>query len=163
MDENALYKTAVVVAISEIPPMSVYHYTRDFPEFFSPTASQHKRGRRWTDQDVNMLMSIQSLYHDRKGKEKIRAAIAAGWRIGNQPIDSQEAAEVINKLLEIANQFRSEAEQFRNQAQIYMNKLNSYMQETAKDHGDLVNMKKALANQAEEINRLITRKRGLFG
>jgi hypothetical protein len=163
MDETTLYKTSAIAAITEIPSMSIYHYTRDFAEFFSPLASQHKRGRRWTDIDANMLMSIRSLYHKRLGKAAIREALTSGWRIGQQPMDSEAAAEVINTLLFVANRFKEEAQENKNQAQVYMNKLNQYAQRMEKDHQDLVNMKKALQNQAEAINILTTRKHGIFG
>jgi hypothetical protein len=159
MDENTLYKTAVAVAVTEISPISIYHYTRDFPEFFTAAASQHKRGRRWSEEDITTLLSIQSLYHERKGREKIREALAAGWRINNQPLESQEAAEVISKLLQVSNQFRTEAKEFRYQAQLYMNRLNSYMLRMEKDHTDLENMKKALIGQAKEIAFLRSEKR----
>lgn len=163
MDENTLYKTAVVVAITEIPPMSIYHYTKTFGEFFSATAAQHKRGRRWAQADVNLLLSIQCLFHKREGREKIRQELASGWRIGNQPIDSQEAAEVIDKLIRVANQLQEQARETFYQAQAASNKLNQYTIRMEKDHTDLENMKKALVRQAQEINLLATKKHGIFG
>lgn len=51
-------------------------YIRDYKEFFSPTARQSIRGRKFTDKDLKVLFATRHLYFQRCRPEEIRAALA---------------------------------------------------------------------------------------
>ena len=89
--------TGQISGITMVGFMSLYRYVRDFPEFFNPSARQHKRGRRWTVADLEMVQGIRYLYHERKGKDKIRQMLKDGWR---PAANSAYTLETLARLIE---------------------------------------------------------------
>ena len=162
MDENSLFTTGEVRGITMLSSMSVYRFTRDFPEFFTEAARQHQRGRRFTGDDVVMLLSIESLYHKREGKEKIRAELAGGWRLGNQPLDSKESGEVISRLLSICSDLQGAASEFQELANQRTKELDRLYKQTAGDHQALLNLQKGMLGISSEITRLASQPRSFI-
>ena len=107
------FSSGQVSGITELHRQSLYRYVKDFPEFFSETARQHKQGRRWTREDLEMIQAIRCLYHERTGKEKIREMIKGGWRL----VDSLPwTRELQSRLIEMTLAAYEESKEISNQA-----------------------------------------------
>jgi hypothetical protein len=107
------FTTGQVSGFTMVGRQSLYRYVRDFPEFFTETAKQHKQGRRWELDDLVIVQSIRMLYHERMGKEKIRELIKGGWKLcDNQPW----TRELQSRLIEATFTAYAEAEEISKQA-----------------------------------------------
>jgi hypothetical protein len=71
---------------------------KNFPDFFSPGAKQHKKGRRWTPDDLEKVYAIACLYHQRTGTARIREMLAEEWRVEFNP---HYTRELIARLVEV--------------------------------------------------------------
>ena len=67
------YSSDNVVGMTGIPACTIRRYIRDFRSFFSESAQQPNRGRRYTSDDMRKIQSIRHLYSERQSNEKIRA------------------------------------------------------------------------------------------
>jgi hypothetical protein len=105
--------TGQISGITLLGSSSLYRYVRDFPEFFSPTAKQHIKGRRWTQEDLEKLQAIRCLYHERTGKEKIRELIVGGWRLQDNEAWTRELQ---SRLIESTLATYAEMEEISKQA-----------------------------------------------
>jgi DNA-binding transcriptional MerR regulator len=92
--------TGQASGLTRIGRKTLYNYVRTYPEFFSSTVRQHSPGRRWTQEDLEMVQAIRCLHHERAGTEKIRELIAGGWRLQDDPSGSRElTARLIESIL----------------------------------------------------------------
>jgi hypothetical protein len=107
------FTTGQISGMTLLGASSLYRYVRDFPEFFSPTAKQHIKSRRWTQKDLEMLHSIRCLYHERTGKEKIREMIAGGWRLQDNQAWTRELQ---SRLIEMTLAAYADAKEISKQA-----------------------------------------------
>ena len=102
---EGLLTSGQISGMAGIGKMSLYHYVKDFPEFFTDSAKKHKKGRRWSLSDFEVVQAIRYLYHERKGKEFVRETLAAGWRPAVNPAYSSETlARLINQVLSSSEQ-----------------------------------------------------------
>ena len=99
-----------VTGLTQVTPQRIYHYVKDFPEFFTEGAKVHHRGRRWTTEDVEIILSIQALYHDRTGRENIRQLIGQGWRMKKEFVFGRES---LSNILEVAQIYSDSAHQLK--------------------------------------------------
>jgi hypothetical protein len=72
--------TAQVSYFTKLTTTSLYAYVRIFSQYFSEGANIHTAKRRWTQEDLEIVWAIKSLYGRRLGKEKIKEMLATGWR-----------------------------------------------------------------------------------
>lgn len=94
--------TGQISGITRVGFRTLKKYVSNFPEFFGPTVRQHKTGRRWNQEDLEMVQAIRCLYHERTGTEKIRELIAGGWRLQNEQAWTRELmGRLIEKILEV--------------------------------------------------------------
>ena len=105
--------TGQVIGITRVGYSSLYNYVREFGEFFSPGVNQHKRGRKWSPDDLGIVESIRCLRHERKGTDQIREMLTSGWRVENNKAWSKEErarlVEVISSVVEETNRIVEEA------------------------------------------------------
>ena len=87
--------TAQLSCIVKISYGSLYVYVRNFPEYFSPGARKHTKGRSWTQEDLELVQSIRCLYHENTGTAEIRGLLASGWRLENQQIWVKELISIL--------------------------------------------------------------------
>ena len=59
------YSSGIVVGMTNIPACTIQRYIRDFGSFFSETAKQPHRGRRYSTVDIRTLQMIRYLYYER--------------------------------------------------------------------------------------------------
>lgn len=90
--------TSQVSGLTLVGASSLYRYTRDFSNFFSPGAKQHKKGRRWTLDDLELIQAILTLHHQRVGTARISELLAEGWRVEFNPYYTRE---LIARLVEV--------------------------------------------------------------
>jgi len=152
------YTTGQVSGMTGITFMSLYRYVKVFNEFFSPQVQKHVRGRRWLDMDVMLAISIQSLFNRRTGEEGIREALKDGWRLDLAPDKNPEVMEGWSSLFETCLVYQEEAKKDRQAAHDLTLKLTQLAKHTRDDHDLLLDLQKAILNQAKEINELYTRK-----
>jgi hypothetical protein len=107
------FTTGEIRGITLVGASSLYRYVRDFPKFFSFTAKQHIKGRRWNQEDLEMIHAIRSLYHDRTGKEKIREMIKGGWRLQDNEAWTRELQ---SRLIEMTYAAYADAKEISKQA-----------------------------------------------
>lgn len=138
---------------------SLYRYVREFPDFFSPTAKQHKRGRRWTQEDLEMVQAIRCLFHERTGAAKIREMLAAGWRLQDNPAFTREMQ---SRLIEATLAAAADAEQIATKAKkvIEDNKFASKL--SLEDHHEVDRVSQRLIELEIKIDRL-AKKKGIKG
>ena len=95
---KAKLTTSQILGFTLVGSSSLYRYVRDFADFFSPTARQHKKGRRWTIEDLEVVQAIRCLYHERTGSDRIREMLSGGWRVEFNPMYTKE---LISRLVEV--------------------------------------------------------------
>jgi len=108
------YSSGMVVGMTGIPACTIRRYIRDFRSFFSLSAQQPNRGRRYTSDDIRMLLSIRHLYAERKSKDKIIAALEGKWTPPAMPrYDIEDATKIIagaKEILRETKKFSDKAE-----------------------------------------------------
>jgi DNA-binding transcriptional MerR regulator len=93
---TASFSSGVVVGMTHIPADTIRRYVRDFRPYFSESARQPNRGRRYTSQDVQSLLTIRHLYHERKPKPQIEAALTGNWTPPALPrYDIEDATAIV--------------------------------------------------------------------
>lgn len=107
------FTTGQVSGIASVGHQSLRNYVKQFPEFFSDTAKQHKQGRRWSLDDVAMVRGIAALYHERTGTAKIRELLAGGWRLYD---NEAWVKELQSKLIEMTLMAYADSEEISRQA-----------------------------------------------
>lgn len=70
------YSTGQASGITRIPIRTMQDYVKSFREFFSEEARQPSKGRRFTDPDIDKLLTIQRLRAERFPDEDIRKVLA---------------------------------------------------------------------------------------
>jgi DNA-binding transcriptional MerR regulator len=89
-EKERTFTTGQVSGITWLTQQALYKYTQEFPHYFSETATQHKKGRRWTSSDLKTIQAIRTLKHSRLGHVKIAGALAAGYRDELRPNSDRE-------------------------------------------------------------------------
>lgn len=69
------YHTRTVEGQTSIPIRTIQDYVRDFRDHFSETARKPSKGRRFTDDDIDKLQTIQRLRAERVADEEIRKVL----------------------------------------------------------------------------------------
>jgi hypothetical protein len=83
--------------------------TREFPQYFSPEALKHGRGRRWSKNDLDVINAIRMLHHSRQGKAAIEEQLAIGWRpASGSASDRADLSRMIMELGNLAEDVRTE-------------------------------------------------------
>jgi hypothetical protein len=154
MSQNETYTTSQVEILTDLAPMSIYRYTRLFPEFFSPGARQHVHGRRWQDQDIIILNSIKALFGRRAGTEAIRETLRSGWTLAAAPLDNPDLRATFETLFEVCMNYKTEAEKDRAAAHSLTLGLAAFRRREYQDHEKLFELER-------KINR-IARKRAFI-
>ena len=162
MSNNQNYSTGNVVGLTGISAMSLYRYVKIFGEFFSPNVQQHRRGRRWSDKDVLMAQSIQSLYDRRTGEIGIRELLHGGYSLASSPENNPLVLEAFGAVYEVCMLYRQEARKEREEARALAAKLAQLLKNTRDDHETLERIQKAFVDQAREIRQLSNSKKGSF-
>jgi hypothetical protein len=164
MDTTKLPNTGQAAGLTQVSPMRLYHYVKDFPEFFSEGAKVHKRGRRWTNDDIEIILSIKALYHTRTGKENIRSLIAQGWRM---EADSFFGREALDTLLEAAQVYEYNASQVNKTARALTMETQTMLKTARQDHEAVVAMRRELTDLQLNFNDLLrevrTKRYSIFG
>jgi hypothetical protein len=162
MGKNLTYTTGQVSGISDLANMTLYRYVKLFGEFFSPGVNQRTRGRRWSEDDITLALTIRSLFDRREGEKAIRETLKAGWRLDTQPMASPEVQQALSTLYEVCQVFREEAKRDREAAHNLTISLGQLYKKAKDDHDLLLNLQKAILNQAQEITRLSTSKKAFI-
>jgi hypothetical protein len=162
MSKTIVYTTGQVSGMTGISFMTLYRYVKLFSEFFSPEVQKHTRGRRWLENDITLVISIQSLFDRRAGEEAIREALREGWRLDTQPMSSPEVIQALSTLYEVCQVYREEAKRDREAARTLTLKLTHLYKHNRDDHDLLVNLQKAIQNQAAEIARLNSQRKAFI-
>ncbi len=106
MDEIK-FTTGQILGITLINRMTLFRYVKDFHEFFSETAKQHKKGRRWTVNDLEVVQAIRYLHHEHKGNVYIRQLLSKGWRSSiSRPYDIESISRLLNRSFTNAEEAR---------------------------------------------------------
>jgi DNA-binding transcriptional MerR regulator len=75
MTIDQLFTTGKVLGLTRLKIATVQRYIKTFPEFFSDTARIPTRGRRFTGEDVKILLLIKHLYSSGENKSEITKAL----------------------------------------------------------------------------------------
>lgn len=70
--DNKTYNTSQVSGMTGIPIRTIQAYVKDFREYFSELARQRAKGRRFTDQDIQNLLTIKRARNQRMADEEIK-------------------------------------------------------------------------------------------
>jgi len=143
--------TGQISGLTLLSLASLHRYVKEFPEFFSSTAKQHKRGRRWTQSDLEMVVAIRNLYHEHAGSEKIRAKLAGGWRAQD---DLAYKRELLSRLVEAAMTSAADSKKIVAEAQklIKDNKFTATL--THDDHRELYTLKHQIGEIEVRIEKI---------
>ena len=105
------YTSGIVVGMTNIPACTIQRYIRDFGSYFSDTARQKHRGRRYLPSDVRTLLMIRHLYNERTPKKEIVAALSGKWTPPALPrYDIDDATKIIAGAKEILWETRKYAQ-----------------------------------------------------
>lgn len=74
--DNKTYPTREVKGMTGIPLRTIQSYVKDFRECFSELARQRAKGRRFTDQDVQHLLTIKRARNQRMTDEEIKEILS---------------------------------------------------------------------------------------
>jgi hypothetical protein len=144
--------------------MRLHHYTRTFPEFFSEGARKHTRGRRWTNDDIEIILSIKALYHDRIGKENIRKLLSDGWRMEKSAFFGREA---LDTLFEACQVYAVNAAEVNKSALHLQWETRDMLKSFHQDHEAVIKMRAELSETEAKFYTLLeevrTKRYSLFG
>jgi len=102
--------TAQISAIIKVSKYSLYVYTKNFSEFFSPGACKHTVGRLWTIADLELVQSLRSLYRERVGTDGIRELLATGWKLEHVQVWTRELVSLlVDRTLEAQEEAKDSA------------------------------------------------------
>ena len=88
---------------------TIYRYVDEFPQFFSPGARKHGRGRRWTKDDLDNILAIRTLHHSHVGHEAIADALESNWRPPSGSADDRaDLARTIITLTQLSDQLQAD-------------------------------------------------------
>ena len=151
--------TGQISGLTMVGHGSLYRYVKEFADFFSPTAKQHERGRRWTQEDLDVVFAIRGLYHERAGSAKIREMLAGGWRLQDNPAFTREMQ---SRLIESAIATAAEAQEITEEA-LKAVKENQYASSLSlDDHHEVGKMSRRLRELEVKVERL-AKKQGVKG
>jgi len=143
--------TGQISGLTMVGYMSLYRYVRDFPEFFSPPARQHKRGRRWTVADLELVQGIRYLYHERKGKNNIRQMLKDGWR---PEANSAYHFETLTRLIEATLAVSEDAKRIVKDAQRAIDDVKFLKKLSYEDHYRVNVTDKKIQNFQSELEQI---------
>lgn len=113
------FTTGQVLGITLLHRMSVYRYVKEFQTFFSPTAQQHTKGRRWTLNDLEVLQAIKYLRHMHSSKEDIQEILSSGWRPAIKTIyDLERIAIYFDELFAFSEETKEALKEIKKQLAI---------------------------------------------
>ena len=117
------FTTGQILGITLLNRMSIYRYVKDFPAFFSPTAQQHKKGRRWNLNDLEVLQAIKYLHHTHNSREEIQEILTAGWRPAIKTVyDLERIATYFDELFAVSMETKETQKEIKKQlAKVEMN------------------------------------------
>jgi DNA-binding transcriptional MerR regulator len=174
MKQNTLqpYTSGMVVGMTHIPAATIRRYVRDFKPYLSEEATKPHRGRRYTPQDIQTLLTIRHLYQERKSKAEIESALKGEWTPPALPrYDIEDATAIVAE----ARQYFLEARQNSRNAQSLVHKAKASTSYLYKRFDEVVeqlnnhvtSLRSEVAMLQSEVKELKeaqqTQKRGLFG
>ena len=134
MNTDLILSTGQISGLTQIGYMTLYRYVKDFYKFFSPSVKRHKRGRRWTLDDLEKVQAIRYLHHERTSKKEIEKKLSSGWKPEINPIYSRET---LSRIIE--------------QNLLQSKESRQMVKDVQKSLNDIKDYKKHLENLAEEI------------
>jgi hypothetical protein len=105
--------TGQASGITHLAGPTLYQYTREFYDLFSAGVQQHKRGRKWGAADLDLLLSIKALRHERTPTGEIHAKLAGGWRVKHSPWSGEDRDHLVEAFVAVtdeSNRIMREAE-----------------------------------------------------
>jgi len=162
MSKNPTYTTGQVSGMTGLAFMTLYRYVKLFGEFFGPNVQKHIRGRRWSDDDVTIALSIQALFNRRTGEDGIRQALRDGYKLDQSPEGNPLVQEAFSMLYETCQLYREEAKKDRAAAHELTIKLAQLYKHNRDDPELLLNLQKSIQNHSVEITRLNTSKKAFI-
>jgi DNA-binding transcriptional MerR regulator len=78
--------TSQIAGLLGIPNITLQKYIREFGDYFSETARQHNRGRRYNAGDINNLLLIRQMKTTHAGHEAITRALATNTTPEGLPV-----------------------------------------------------------------------------
>jgi hypothetical protein len=161
MDMPKLLTSGQASGLTQVSYMRLYHYVRDFPEYFSEGAKKHTRGRRWTPADIEIVLTIKALYINRLGKEVITQKLAEGWRL---PSEGYLTREAIDSLYEATMTLYDMAENIMTAAKKLNYEVAISTKPIKEDHDRITQLNYRVEQVETQIYEIFkkTRRRGLF-
>lgn len=124
------YSSGNVVGMTGISACTIRRYIRDFRQFFSESAQQPHRGRRYTADDQRKLLSIRHLYSERKSRDKIMSALEGKWTPPSMP---RYDIEDTTKIIACAHEMLRETKKYSDKAEAQVHRATyatSYLYKT---------------------------------
>ena len=162
MAKSTNYSSGAVSGMTGVSAQSLYRYVREFPEFFTERVRSHKRGRRWEDDDVLVVLSLQNLFTKRLGKQAILEELRSGWRLDVGGEASPEMRQRLSEIYEVAQLYREEARADRTASHELGIRLARLIKRNHDDHSLLLDLQKAIENQQREINRMNSQRKSFI-
>jgi DNA-binding transcriptional MerR regulator len=89
------FETGVTSGMTGIPKPTMNRYVQTFNKYFSQTATQTRRGRRFTVKDVDLLATIRNLLSTGYDIEAVEAELDKGWSSFTLPSEEiRKAAKI---------------------------------------------------------------------
>jgi DNA-binding transcriptional MerR regulator len=103
---------------------TLYRYADEFKQFLSQSATKPGRGRRWTKDDLDVILAIRALHHSRAGYDTIFEALESGWRPPSGSADDRaDLARMIETIGQLADQLKTEQEAHEKRTSGYERRL----------------------------------------
>lgn len=147
------YSSGNVVGMTGIHASTIRRYIRDFRSFFSESAQQPNRGRRYSADDIQIMLLIRHLYTEKQPKEKIISALLGEWSPpGLARYDIEDATKLVAGAKEMMRKASS---------QLYSAELNvSRAKRITKKFADKISgFEKDISemnDKIDEINKVVT-------
>jgi preprotein translocase subunit SecB len=162
MNKSPGYTTGQVSGMTQIPYMSLYRYVRNFGKFFSLEVQKKTRGRRWTDNDIILALSIQSLYYRRIGRDKIQESLAEGWRLDTRPAEDFEVHNAFSNLFEVCMTYQTQAKADRETAHALTLQVEKFYKKATLNEDEFLKLQKAVFALIKNVDILFSQKRSLI-
>jgi DNA-binding transcriptional MerR regulator len=145
--------TGQLSGIARVSYMALYRYVKDFSEFFSDTAKQHKRGRRWNVSDLQIVQAIRYLQHERTPKAEIRRLLADGWR---PPANSAYSVESLTRLIEATLLSSEESVNMVCEVEEAVKDIKLFKSQSSQTAVDIAEIKMQIMNIRRDVRYLYT-------
>ena len=132
MHRNGFVSTGEASGITNTPATTIRRYIRDFRSFFSEQATRPTPGRRYTENDIKIILLVRHLYFQRYSRSQIDQVLSGELGLpGAESYQVEDLAQLLEKTLaevEKAKDIYRRIKLSRNNVETTRSEIDSYFE-----------------------------------